>query len=99
MTNLKKLNCSNYWLYPSSISDENVQTLNLTELYTDYNLKIINVQHMTNLKILECRGSCGIQYQNIKHLKLYKLVCINNSKMMHDMQAEQNNDKIKLLIS
>ena len=45
------------------------------------NEKIKNIQHMTNLKILDCCGRCGISDENIKSLNLIKLKANYNEKI------------------
>ena len=46
----------------------------------DNNEKIINVNHLTNLKILDCCKYCGIDQEGIKDLQLIEELYANRMK-------------------
>jgi hypothetical protein len=77
MANLHLLNAS----YDSGICDFGIKDLNLVTLHAQYNKKIKNVNHMTNLKTVDARGYCGISNDGIKNLKLTKLYSSGNPKI------------------
>ncbi len=58
--------------YDSGIDSEGISELNLSELYATDNAKISDVWHMTNLKILDAKGTCGITDRDV--LKTDKLM-------------------------
>src|SRR5205807_10203704 len=50
-------------------------------LDANYNPKITNINHMTNLKKLCAKGSCGINDNGIQNLNLIELNAHDNSKI------------------
>ena len=64
------------------INQKGIDGLNLFELYTYNNSKIIDVHFMKNLKILEASRKSGIDQKGIKGLNLFELNTQNNSKIV-----------------
>jgi len=54
------------------IGDNGIRNLNLEKLYMHYNSKITNLNHTTNLKVLDASGGCGIGDDGIENLKFEK---------------------------
>ncbi len=78
MPNLTYLNCSGH---NSSIDNDIIDRLNLRVLKTSFNKKISQISHMTNLKILECKGESGITNNSIKGLNIQKINSIHNNNI------------------
>ena len=54
----------------------------IEELNVHNNEKIINVNHLNNLKILDCSNNCGIDLEGINDLQLIeKLYAYDNKKI------------------
>ena len=49
------------------------------------NKKIINVNHLTNLKKLYCHGGCGIDQEGIKDLQLIEELNANDNKKIKNV--------------
>ena len=76
MTNLQILDASD-----SKINQIGIQGLNLFKLNAHDNTKITNVSFMTNLKILDASGTCGINQIGILGLNLWNLNVQDNEKI------------------
>jgi hypothetical protein len=78
MTNLQILsvegNCG--------INDEGIKNLNLIKLNANCNSIITNINHMTNLQILQA-CDCGINNEGIKNLNLIELYAYGNNNITH----------------
>ena len=75
---LKKLNISGY---QCRITQKNIMTLNLVSLDCSSNYRIVDVMHMSNLKILFCNSFSGICQKCISGLNLVELHLDHNNKI------------------
>lgn len=63
------------------INNEGIENLNLKKLFAANNSGITNVNHMSNLKILDASQYCGLNNEGIKDLNLIDLIFQNNTKI------------------
>ena len=84
---LNRINIHNMYFhidnkYLCKLSDKILVNYNkLRYLNAKYNEKITNVNHMTNLQILDASWECGIDDNGIKNLNLIKLNASDNPKI------------------
>ncbi len=70
------------WKYLNKLSDEILKAYPfIRKLNAYYNEKIKDVNHMTNLKVLNADYDCGISDDGIKQLNLIELSASGNSKI------------------
>ena len=80
LTNLSELNCSSVRSKPCNLAEEQIKYLNLTKLKMQGNVNIENLNHLTNLRTLNCNFSI-ITDDSIKNLDLMKLSVKGNFKI------------------
>src|SRR5439155_26265764 len=81
IVNLNKLYIFNEspYIQTCELDQEDINGLNLTELYVSNIHNINNVNWMSNLKILTIRGNSGIDQEGIKGLNLTVLAVSDNT--------------------